>query len=329
VNVYIARRGTVLGEYPREHAEEMARTGALLPEDHYWAEGMIDWLPLPDLLMPDASAAKIVRLNRFGHSQNGTFHGRAVNGTNVFIARDGAVIGEYPRDRLEEMARAHELEREDSYWRDGMEDWLPLSDLLAPEDWEPPPPPPPPPNYVALIGTGAVALLILGSVGFFLMKPDRSGQVSKPMSAPLPIEDAATGIQIRDKAAADLRQRIDRLPEHADPPFNTFYYDFQVSMSKVLSSRASWRATIHGWESIMDSQGKDTILRTDLTLTTDYEDGEWVFKYYRASVSDLAEGTTREIEEDQNSAVPPSIVGVLGLKRGKVAMPVSLKMREK
>ncbi|HMJ05196.1 MAG TPA: DUF4339 domain-containing protein [Chthoniobacterales bacterium] len=238
---------------------------------------------------------------------------------NVFIARDGTVIGEYPRAELSERARAGELEMEDHYWHEGMDDWLLLPELLGPDAWKAPLPPPPPANPMLILGGIGAALLAIGLIAFLFIKPDRSVERSAPMSAgavssPL---GATAAHELRDKAAADLRQKIERLPARATPPLNTFYYDVRVNMNKTLSLEIPWSATIRGGENLVDPKTDETVRRTAFTLEADYKNGVWVYKRYRATASNMTEATTTDIEDDENSPTPPSIVGMLGLKTGR------------
>lgn len=53
MQIYIARDGVEIGEYSPARVEELARAGELLPNDHYWQEGMPDWLLLKNLLAPE------------------------------------------------------------------------------------------------------------------------------------------------------------------------------------------------------------------------------------------------------------------------------------
>lgn len=216
------------------------------------------------------------------------------------------------------MAQAGTLEREDHYWREGMEDWLPLPDLLGVEAWEPPVPPQPPLSPFAILGGFAAAVAVLAVVAFLFIRPESPPENHPPMRANTPGPDRpGAGLaanELRDKAAADLRQKIERLPAQATPPLNTFYYDVRVNMNKTLSAEAPWSATMVGGENVVDPATQSTIRRTSFTLKTDYENGVWVYKQYRATVSNLDRGTTLEIEDDESSAAPPSIVGMLGLK---------------
>ena len=251
----------------------------------------------------------------------------AIEAVNVFIARDGAIIGEYPREQLEEMAQAGELQQDDHYWQEGMVDWLPLPQLLAPDAWEPGPPPPPPPNYRAIFGGIAAALIVVAILGFFFIKPDWGDPIAATNRSTEP--DAATALQLRDKAAADLRGRIERLPAQAVPPLNAFYYDVSVNMKKTFSRRTPWIATIHGFENIVEPGSQRTILRTNFVLSADFQDGAWVFKHYRASITKMREGITANIEQAGNDPTPPSIVVMLGLKSLDSPDPISLKIPQR
>lgn len=57
--------------------------------------------------------------------------------STAYIARDGEELGEFKRHEIEERARSGELRPNDYYWQDGMEKWLRLDQVLAPEAWEP------------------------------------------------------------------------------------------------------------------------------------------------------------------------------------------------
>jgi hypothetical protein len=53
----------------------------------------------------------------------------------VYIARDGAEFGEYPRANLEQLAREGELQPTDLCWFEGMTNWLLLEDFLGKGVW--------------------------------------------------------------------------------------------------------------------------------------------------------------------------------------------------
>ncbi len=257
----------------------------------------------------------------------------------VFIARDGAIIGEYPREDLEAMAQRGELETEDHFWQEGMEDWLPLPDLLGADAWEPmlaptlgakpplePQPPTPSPVPAAakpwrlVLGIAAV-LLTLGLAALLLIRSDRRGANVVPVwpplesSSPTNTPTSEASLELRDKAAADLRHRIERLPGNAAPPLNTFYYDVRVEMRKTVMPETPWSARMRGFENVIDPATQSTLSRTDFTLTADYHDGEWTFNHYRASVLNVINGAVISVEESADSPTPPSLVGILGLKR--------------
>ncbi|MGI8438137.1 MAG: DUF4339 domain-containing protein [Chthoniobacterales bacterium] len=253
---------------------------------------------------------------------------------NVFIARDGSIIGEYPRAELESLARRGTIQRADHYWHDGMDNWLPLPDLIGGKAWEPLPPVPDPAPARAVVepaaksapetsprsplspavryGIIAGGVLLLLLLLFFLVKPRHREQIA-PTEIVVP-QDAQTSNQIRDSAAADLRAKIDRLPGTATPPVNTFYYDVRVNMNRTIDTRAPWTAIMRGFENVIDPQTQQTLKRTEFALTVDFRDGQWIYKSYHAATSNLGDGTTTEIDSDQQSPTPPSIVGMMGLK---------------
>lgn len=235
---------------------------------------------------------------------------------NVFIARDGSIIGEYPRADLEAMARRGELEMEDHFWQEGMEDWLPLPDLLGSEAWLASSPPPSPRSPWLYLGLGFAAVLIFAGLIRFFILPDRpsealpvaiDGQTSMP--------DAPAAGALRDKAAADLRARIERLPARAAPPSHNFYYDVRVHMQRTFSTDAPWAATMRGFENVVDPATQETLRRTEFVLRAEYRDGAWVYRGYEASVNDLKANTTHKIQEPADTPILPVIAGIMGLRR--------------
>lgn len=240
----------------------------------------------------------------------------AIEDVNVFIARDGSVIGEYPHTEITAMVRAGQLLPDDHYWHEGMEDWILLPEFVDHDAWEPeaaPPPEPPPPNRPLILGSLAASIILATLVGFLFIKPYLSRERLTTTSRPP--RDAAEVLRARDRATADLGRRIERLPSTPTPPLNIFYYDVNLNIKTTFLPRSPWSATIHGAENLVDPATGKTLSRTDFVLTTDYEDGEWIYKRYLATVSNLSEGTSINVMEDGSGPTPPSIVGMLALKR--------------
>lgn len=272
----------------------------------------------------------------------------------VFIARGGKEIGKYARADLEGLIADGTLRASDYYWHDGMEDWRKLSDLLGEKSGarktkpsrapvatigepaaEPQPelPAPKPLTIRECIELWKTELrnrrrqLLWFGVGvllFFLVAAIAIHFVNVNHARPVPVateeKNSAnpTGVgdlELRDRAAADLRQRIDRLPAKATPPLNTFYYGVRVEMQETFSEASPWRATVHGVEDVVDPETQATVRHTDFLLTTEYRHGAWTFVLYRASSTDLVRELTTEIQDDPRTMTPPSLVGMLGLKR--------------
>ena len=49
-------------------------------------------------------------------------------------------------------------------------------------------------------------------------------------------------------------------------------------------------------------------------LTLDYRDGQWMYRDYRASTTDMRDGTVAEIDGSRTAAIQPTIVSILGIK---------------
>lgn len=249
--------------------------------------------------------------------------------TRVFVAREGEEIGDFAADELIPLARTGKLQRSDHYWHEGMEGWLVLDTLVAPEAWDPLPPGEsdaaepherPPLDKATLVRAAGFALAVLAAVGIavYLIFRDpaasdvaAASSLAKPTPAPI---DTANADVIRDRAVADLKQKIERLPSRAEPPLNTFYYDVVVNVQKTFVPAVPWTAVIRGGENVVDPQTQQTISRTEFVLSAEYRDNSWIYKRYQASTSNLADATSTSVDEDANSPAPPSLVGVLGLK---------------
>ena len=246
----------------------------------------------------------------------------------VFIARDGEVIAECQHQELEAHALAGEVLPTDHYWHDGMSEWGLLEDFLDPNAWaaDESQPPPTATKFSALalakrlLVPGAICLAFVLAGGLLIYftnsnSPDAEKTAARALAAAAPTpRGAEADLQLRDKAAAELRQKIETLPARAAPPLNTFYYDVSVHMKKTFSHRTPWTATIKGGENVVDPGTESTLRRTEFILTADYENGTWLYKGYRASTTNLADFTTLEVQETEDTPTPPSIVGLLGLE---------------
>ncbi|MDQ6861256.1 MAG: DUF4339 domain-containing protein [Verrucomicrobiota bacterium] len=235
----------------------------------------------------------------------------------AYVARAGVELGAYWRDEIRERAEAGEFQPDDYYWHEGMDKWIRLGDLLGPASWIAPTPPRPPTTVKQkLIIGGAVAggfALVLFIAIFFITRRDGALPVRGTRVA-TDAADPAKDHEQRDKAAGELRAKIERLPDRAAPPLNVFYYDVSVNMRRAVAARTSWQALIRGSENAVDPATEQTIRRTEFTLQTDYRAGEWVFIHYKASTRNLAEPGESEDEHDANTVAPPLVVTLLGLK---------------
>jgi hypothetical protein len=260
---------------------------------------------------------------------------------NVKIARDGVEIGECDWDDLEQLLNEEQVLPTDHYWYEGMPDWRLLADLISlaesepaapqsPSDWEtgefavPPPrpvdwdsgepatsPPAFPRPSIATVAIGcAVAAAVAIVLYLLVVFSDRRPDTPLPASAPTPDLDR-TDTALRARAKNQLIARLDKLPVVASPPSYTFYNDLSLAIPKPP---ASLTARIRGWENVVDPVTKQITSHTNFVVTADFRQERWFFKYYHASVNDLAHGTTTDTEIDDRDIVPPAIVSLLGLQ---------------
>lgn len=250
----------------------------------------------------------------------------------VFVGRNGEEIGSFPRDQLDVMARTGAVQPTDYYWHEGMEGWLPLPNLIGEDAWQKTPEPveaPPAathPKWPILpdlrltgraVAIGAAFLVALSAAIYFIVHDPADSemeQLQAALTAVPPPLSVARRLEVRNEARDDLKQRIERLPGRAEPPLNTFYYDVAVHMRQNIDPRTPWTAHIRGGEQVVDPATGETIRRTQFTLTADYHEGEWFYRRYQASTSELGELVISEVQHNEHDPAPPSIVGMLGLK---------------
>lgn len=214
---------------------------------------------------------------------------------NVIIARDGVEIGTWRQNNLQKAARASVLRPTDYYWQDGMPDWLLLESLLGPEAWQPEEPrmePPPAKSLPELlreprsrvIGGVSAAILLLIAIGAYAVHANRvrEARANQARAAAESTKAETRDVQLRDKAAGELRAKIEKLPAVPTSSSNVFYYGFRISMMSTADPEVPWVVTIRGGEDVLDPVTRQTAWRSDFTLETDYRNREWTFKSYHA-----------------------------------------------
>ena len=102
--------------------------------------------------------------------------------------------------------------------------------------------------------------------------------------------------------------------QQAAAPLNTFYYDIAVDLRRSLLPHTTFEAMIRGSEDVVDPQTQQTTRHTAFRLTSGYRDGEWIFLTYSGSTKNLLDGSESQDEHDANTAAPPLLVTLLGLK---------------
>ena len=127
-----------------------------------------------------------------------------------------------------------------------------------------------------------------------------------------PIRDLSrTDPKFREKAIAALDELVTKLPRAATLPTNLFYYAVNVA---VPESPGGLTATITGAEDMVDPVTQKTAWHTPFVLTLEYRHGQWMYQDYRASTTDMSDGTVAEIDGSRTAAIQPTIVSILGIK---------------
>ncbi len=285
--VYIARDGTEIGECRRGDLEQLIREGELLPTDHYWHEGMDEWRALetfaPREKVPAASAAlPIEATQRIDTSE-------PIEATQrIETVQDDVPAPEPPP-----------ADAEGAAWN-----W---KTLKVPADARKH-------LLLAAIIVGGFLIAILIAIVVIRLSHDPTPVRPAAVAAPTPIVDREQDRQLRDKAAAELRAKLEALPSRAEPPLYTFYYDVAVDMRRSGSPRTPWEAIVRWSEIIVDPQSEQTTKRTEFMLRTEYRDGQWTFKHYKASTRDLVNPAETQDEQDEATRTPPPLVTMLGLR---------------
>ncbi len=287
VILYLARDGEELGECERHDLAQLVRENQVRSTDHYWHEGMTEWRLVSDLLAEETPAEKGPRVLKPRMETPAPSPERTVR---IPIDEPAPVPSKPYRDPKEFIRQRRREAREPSNLG------IPNTQLR-----------------LIIIVLGALLFFALGLYIFFTARADRAAH-AMALFQPTEKTPAPNADAIRDKATAELKEKIARLPSKASPPQQNFFYDINVNMQRSLSEHVPWWAVIRGGENVINPETQQTIVRTDFILTVEYRDGEWTFKHYRASASDMAKEETKEIEEDEKTPMPPSIVGVLGLK---------------
>ena len=55
MRIAVCREGHDIGEWEKAEFDRLVRTGAVLPTDHYWTEGMADWQLVKEYWLPTAA----------------------------------------------------------------------------------------------------------------------------------------------------------------------------------------------------------------------------------------------------------------------------------
>ncbi len=291
--LYLARDGEELGECERRDLAQLVRENQVRTTDHYWHEGMTEWRLVGDLLAEETPAEKPTRVlkPRSESPAPSTERPKTPERTVRIPMDEPAPVPSKPyrdpREFIRQRRRAPSGPK----------------NLGLPNTQ----------RRLIIIVLAALLFVALGLYIFFTARADRAMHAAA-LFQPTEKTPAPNADAIRDQATAGLKEKIARLPSKASPPQQNFYYDINVNMQRSLSEHAPWWAVIRGGENVINPGTQETIVRTDFILTVEYRDGEWTFKHYRASASDMVKEETKEIEEDEKTPMPPSIVGVLGLK---------------
>ena len=229
---------------------------------------------------------------------------------NVWIARDGETIGEYPREKLDVLAQRGELQKTDHYWHEGMDDWRELGHLIGSRIWEPLPASPPAPQRFPLIvgGIASALLVVVIAIAFVASRKPAAA----PQSTPGPgssVHDAARAA--REEATERLIARLNELPKTAAPPRYTFYDSLAI---QVPTPSEPLVVTIRGTENIAEPETLAAVSRTDFVLTAEFQFGKWILQRYSESHHDLIHDTITTSDKAYDHPVPPAIASLLGIE---------------
>ncbi len=238
---------------------------------------------------------------------------------NVWIARDGETIGEYPRESLDLLAQSSELQTTDHYWHEGMENWRQLDELLGESAWQPPAKvflPSYPRRKLAFAIAIAGAGLTVACVLAYLLS-SRNWTVAQKAAAPsvatthtpFPTK-VVIDLIVRQRAISELNERIKDLPAAPGPSIRSYYTGVAVAASPESSPLT---ATVTGTEEVVDPSSLEFLWHIPFILTAEYVDGAWRYVGLRAYGTNVAENATYEFNSAGTSSAAPNLARMLGL----------------
>ncbi len=176
--------------------------------------------------------------------------------------------------------------------------------------------PPASPRRYARLFAAAGALVLFFAIVVRLSQPTATPPaIAMPepsVGRGQPIRDLSrTDPKFREKAIAALNELVTKLPRAATPHANFFYYAMNVA---IPESPGGLTATITGAEDVVDPVTQKTAWHTPFVLTLEYRHGQWMYQDYRASTTDMSDGTVAEIDGSRTAAIQPTIVSILGIK---------------
>ncbi|MBA2430754.1 MAG: DUF4339 domain-containing protein [Chthoniobacterales bacterium] len=305
MNVYIARDGVELGEFPGSELAKRARAGELWPTDYYWIEGMDSWLLLGDRLPPET-----------WQQQEKTPPVAAPAPAPVEAAPkvpDPATPA--PPGVVPEVVAEPAVESKDNAESEAADEFFPV----LPAAPAAPLPFALPARRTTLLVGGILAAVLVLAIGAFFLFSERDDPANPPLRlrptpTPAPPIDRKTDLADRDRAAAVLRERIEQLPIRATPPQNLFYFDLRVRMGPSSRHGSRWTAVLTGTENTVDPEADKPIRQTKFTLTTDYRGDAWTYLSYEAVVTDLLTLDGMAVKHAADAEAPPSLATILGLR---------------
>ena len=135
---YIARGGKEFGPVAIEVLRRGLDTGTIVPSDFVWTPGRPEWIPITDIVSPNAAVAKSSAVRRADGIRK-----RRVTANRIptvkqdpnrewYIARGGKEFGPVAIEVLRRGLATGTIVPSDFVWTPGLLEWVPIADVVSP-----------------------------------------------------------------------------------------------------------------------------------------------------------------------------------------------------
>ena len=131
-NISITRQGQQFGPYPEDVARQFLAEGKLKASDLAWHPGADGWKPLSEVVSaPQSESSPPPPPTPAAAPPEASPQAEPPPDTKVHITRKGEKHGPYKYATAKEYLAGGQLLSTDSAWHDGMDEWIPLGEMMG------------------------------------------------------------------------------------------------------------------------------------------------------------------------------------------------------